>query len=228
MAKRRWGWLAAVVALVLGFGLIGCTTQPNDTNETASQSQTESTTDDTAATDATGEAAPADETAEPAEDGPTLVAYFSATGNTERIAQMIADATGGVLYRIEPAAPYTPEELDADGYYGDNRPYNESLDLTARPALAGDSVTATASYATVYLGYPIWYGHAPAIISTFLDMNDFGNATIYPFCTSGSSGIEQSETMLKSLFPSLHWMPGERFAADATAEQVDAWLQTRE
>lgn len=157
----------------------------------------------------------------PTEDS-ILVAYFSCTGNTERIAKLIAEKTGADLYPITPEALYTPEDLD----YGNSssRTSIEQNDPSARPAISGP-VKGIEKYDTVFLGYPIWWGQAPKIISTFLESHDFSSKAIVPFCTSGSSGVGSSDTNLHSLCAaSTHWLPGERFSASVSRESVGAWI----
>jgi len=151
-----------------------------------------------------------------------LVAYFSATGTTEQIAGWIAGQTGGVLYQITPETPYTPEDLD----YGDDssRATVEQNDSSARPAISG-MVDNMEGYDTVFLGYPIWFGQAPRIISTFLESYDLSGKTIVPFCTSGSSGIGSSDTNLHGLASdSANWLPGERFSANTSQGEIQEWI----
>ena len=117
--------------------------------------------------------------------GNVLVAYFSCTNTTEGIAEIIADETSGTLYEIVAADPYTEDDLK---YYTNGRADKEQADPSCRPAISG-SVSDMSAYDTVFIGYPIWHGQAPRIISTFLESNDFSGKTIVPFCTSHSSGI---------------------------------------
>ena len=153
--------------------------------------------------------------------GKILVAYFSATGTTETIAQHIAAATGADLYEIVPEVPYT----DADLNYGNSssRTTQEQNDPSARPAISGE-VEDMADYDIVFLGYPIWHGQAPRIISTFLESYHFSGKTIVPFCTSHSSGIGSSDTNLHSLAPDADWLSGRRFGSGAVTSEVRAWV----
>ncbi|MCD8131839.1 MAG: flavodoxin [Lachnospiraceae bacterium] len=118
-----------------------------------------------------------------------LVAYFSCTGTTEQIARWIIDETGADSYEIVPEGPYTEEDL---AYYTGGRADQEQADLYARPAISG-SVENIEQYDVIFLGYPIWHGQAPRIISTFLESYDLSDVTIIPFCTSHSSGIGSSD-----------------------------------
>ena len=137
------------------------------------------------------------------------MAYFSATGNTKGIAEQIAGLTGGDLYEIIPAEPYTDEDLD----YSDSqsRTSLEMDDPDARPEISSEAISIS-EYAVLYLGYPIWHGQAPRILSTFAESYDFDGLTIIPFCTSGGSGIGSS------------WLDGERFSAGAARETLADWI----
>lgn len=157
----------------------------------------------------------------PTEEGArVLVAYFSATGNTETIAAHIAEAVDGQLYEIVPAQPYTSADLN----YNDSgsRVSTENGDSSIRPAISG-SVADMGDYDVVFLGYPIWWGHAPNIVSTFLESYDFADKTIIPFCTSSSSGIGSSGSNLHSLAEDALWLDGARFAAGASQSSVSQW-----
>ncbi|MBM6689203.1 NAD(P)H-dependent oxidoreductase [Collinsella tanakaei] len=135
----------------------------------------------------------------------TLVAYFSASGVTERVARKVAEATGADLYRIEPAEPYTAADLD----WRDkgSRSSVEMNDPSGRPAIAG-GVADMASYDTVFVGFPVWWYVEPRIVDTFLDAYDFAGKTMIPFATSGGSGISGAEKSLAKHCPSATWKPG--------------------
>lgn len=152
----------------------------------------------------------------------TLIVYFSATGTTEQIAKYAADILNADIYEIVPEVPYTDEDLD---YYTGGRADREQDDPTARPAISG-SVENMEQYDTILLGYPIWHGQAPRIISTFLESYDFSGKTLVPFCTSHSSGIGSSDTNLHSLAANAEWLDGERFSAETSREEVQAWLDS--
>ena len=150
-----------------------------------------------------------------------LVAYFSATGTTSSVAEKAADILQADLYEIVPDVPYTEADL---AYYTGGRCDLEQEDPDVRPAVAGAEVDM-GQYDTVLIGYPIWHGQAPRIISTFLEEYDFTGKTLAAFCTSHSSGIGSSDTDLQSLVPeSVTWLPGQRFPAGASREEVEAWL----
>ena len=149
-----------------------------------------------------------------------LVAYFSATNNTEGVAQQLANGLGADLYEITPEKPYTDEDLA----YGNSnsRSSVEMNDPAARPAISG-SVENMEQYDVVFIGYPIWWGEAPQIISTFIESYDFSGKTIVAFCTSASSGFGNSDSALRSAAKGAKWLDGHRFAAGASADEVMAW-----
>ena len=155
-----------------------------------------------------------------------LVAYFSCMGNTKQLAECVAAELNADLYEIVPEIPYTDADLD---YRDSNsRSSTEMSDNTARPAISG-SVERMEDYDIVFLAYPIWFGEAPRIISTFVESYDFSGKTIVPLCTSGSSGIGSSDTNLHKLCAeSVIWMPGERFAGGTSKETVADWLNSLE
>lgn len=151
-----------------------------------------------------------------------LVAYFSATGTTESLAKYVAEILGADIYEIVPGVPYTDEDL---AYYTNGRADREQNDPTARPAISG-SVENMERYDTVLIGYPIWHGQAPRIISTFLESYDFEGKTLVPFCTSHSSGIGSSGTNLHTLCPNATWLDGKRFSADTSKSEMEIWLDS--
>lgn len=149
-----------------------------------------------------------------------LVAYFSATGTTRTLAEYAADILNANLYEIVPEVPYTDSDL---AYYTDCRADQEQGDPDARPVIAG-TVDRMADYDVVFLGYPIWHGQAPRIISTFLESYDFTGKTIVPFCTSHSSGIGSSDTNLHVLAGNANWLSGRRFSAGTSYETIEDWI----
>ena len=153
--------------------------------------------------------------------GKVLVAYFSCTGNTKKIAAYIAEKTGAATYRIMPETPYTADDLN----YSDSasRTSKENRDAGARPSITG-SVENMADYDIVFLGYPIWHGQAPKIMYTFVESYDLGGKTIVPFCTSGSSGIGSSAANLSQCAPDAIWLSGSRFSGSASRETVSGWI----
>ena len=158
---------------------------------------------------------------DPTDPSKVLVAYFSATGNTEKAAGYIAEATGGTLYEITPAEPYTNADLNYND--SNSRSTREQNDPSARPAIQG-SVENMAEYDVIYLGYPIWWGEAPKIIYTFLENYDLSGKTIVPFCTSSSSGLGSSANHLHSLASGATWLSGKRFSSSPSKSEVEEWV----
>ncbi len=135
-----------------------------------------------------------------------LVAYFSATGTTAQAAAKLADITGGALYAITPAKPYT--NADLDWHNKQSRSSVEMNDPKSRPALTGKK-TDMADYDVVFIGYPIWWNQAPRVINTFIENHNLKGKTVIPFATSGGSSIDNSVKKLKSGYPDLNWSEGK-------------------
>lgn len=155
--------------------------------------------------------------------GKILVAYFSATGTTRPIAENLAEAAGADLFEIVPADPYSDEDLD---YNNDScRANQEQQDENARPEIEG-TVENMDQYDTVFIGHPIWWGEEPRIIDTFVESYDLSGKTVVDFCTSGGSGVSQSESNLKELCPdSVNWLDAKRFESNAGPADAEAWLE---
>ena len=134
-----------------------------------------------------------------------LIAYFSASGVTAQAAREIAQATGGDLYEIVPAQPYT--QADLNWMDKKSRSSVEMNDPACRPAIAGGPVDL-AQYDTVFVGFPIWWYVEPRIVDTFLEGHDFTGKTLIPFATSGGSGIGRAEESLRARCPGASWKPG--------------------
>lgn len=170
-------------------------------------------------------AAPATTAAPAAAGGKTLVVYFSATGSTKAVAETIAAETGGDLLALEPAEPYTSDDLDYNN--ADSRVSREHDDETLRDvALKATTVANWDDYDTVYIGYPIWWGIAAWPVDTFVKANDFTGKTVIPFCTSASSGIGDSGAQLASLAGSGDWQEGQRFASGVSQQDVADWVKS--
>lgn len=159
------------------------------------------------------------------ETGGTLVVYFSATGNTEQAATYIADITDGDLFELEPAEPYTNEDLN---YNDDNsRVSQEYADESLRDVeLVADTVDNWDSYDTIFIGYPIWWGIAAWPVDGFVEANDFTGKTVIPFCTSASSGIGESGELLAELAGTGDWQEGMRFRSSVSEADVQEWLDS--
>ena len=167
----------------------------------------------------------AGEAPEPSGEPRVLVACFSATGNTEGVAEAIAQATGGDLFAITPADPYTSADLDwtdADSrvVYEYENPEERDVALTQETPAGWDD------YDVVFLGYPIWWGIAAWPVDGFVEANDFTGKTVIPFCTSSSSGLGESGDLLAELADAGTWLEGQRFRGGASQTDVAAWVES--
>ena len=207
-----------LLACVMLFSLAACG-QAAPSPEGEAQAPAE--TDPSAQTTPTDAAAPADETA----GGSVLVAYFSATGNTEAAAGYIADAANADLFEITPADPYTADDLNWTD--PDSRVVYEYENPDARDiALATDTPENWEDYDTVFIGYPIWWGIAAWPVSSFVEANDFTGKTVIPFCTSSSSGLGESGALLEQAAGTGEWLDGQRFSGNVSESDVAQWLDS--
>ena len=152
-----------------------------------------------------------------------LVAYFSATGTTARAAEKLANVTGGELYAIVSAQPYTSADLD----WNDKRSRSsvEMNDPKSRPAIKGRKENI-ADYDVIFIGYPIWWGIAAWPVDTFVEANDFTGKTVIPFATSASSGLGESGQLLAELAGTGDWQEGMRFRSSVSEGDVQEWLDS--
>lgn len=152
---------------------------------------------------------------------------FSATGNTERVAEVIADTTGGELFELEPVDPYTDEDLN---YNDDNsRVSQEYADESLRNVeLVADTVDDWKDVERVYIGYAVWWGIAAWSENTFVEANNFTGKTVIPFCTSASSGLGDSGELLAELAGTGDWQEGMRFRSSVSDEDVVSWVESLE
>lgn len=153
----------------------------------------------------------------------TLVVYFSATGTTRGVAEKIAVLTDAELVEIVPAQPYTTEDLN----YNDRstRATVEQNTLDVRPEIANE--ISLEGYTTVYLGYPIWWGQAPRILSTFVEGHDFTGITVIPFCTSGGSGAGRTGETLGGQAGSGTFLSSTRFSAGVSEPDLQKWIESK-
>lgn len=157
----------------------------------------------------------------------TLIAYFSATGVTKKLAEALSGCIGADLYEIVPKIPYGPADLNWTDK--NSRSTREMRSPEFRPEIAGEPLNL-AEYDTVFLGFPIWWFVAPTIINTFLEAHDFTGKTIIPFATSGGSGIGRTNEKLQPscegavLKKGKVWRP-RLWKPAATLEEVKAWAE---
>lgn len=184
---------------------------------------TEETSDTAAGADSTDDHASAENTS--AEDttahSDVLVAYFSATGTTKGVAERIAAVTGGDLYEILAADPYTADDLNYNNR--SSRSTSEQNDKNARPEI-GSVDLSLEGYTTIYLGFPIWWGEEPRILDTFVEKYSFEGITVIPFCTSGGSGIGRSGPNMEALAGTGTWLEGKRFSGNVSEADLQSWI----
>ena len=210
---RKSKFCRMMMSLLLLMTAAGCSTAaptpaPTMTPQAATTPQPESTP---------ATPAPQEETSS------VLVDYFSATGNTERAAEMIAEQTGGQLMALEPAEPYSEEDLDYNDEnsrvsmeYAD--PSRRTVELVQTTPEGWDDIT------TVFIGYPIWWGEAAWPVTSFVEANDFSGKTVIPFCTSASSGLGDSAQQLADSANGGTWREGRRFSSSVSEEELRSWL----
>lgn len=150
-----------------------------------------------------------------------LVAYFSASGVTAKVAKKLADVTGADLFEIVPAVPYTRADLDWTDR--NSRSSREMRDKSFRPAIA--ETTDTSKYDLIFVGFPIWWYVAPTIVNTFLESCDLQGKTIVPFATSGGSGMGNTAEELKVSCKGAIVKSGRRFPANVSEEEIADWAK---
>lgn len=215
---------ALLLSVVLVLSLAACgsankpassTTQPETSAPTEQPATEPSESSSTAPAESEPETQP--------ETGKTLVVYYSASGNTERVAKDIAEAAGADLFEIVPTEPYTDDDLD---WTDDNsRVTREHEDESLRDVpLTTTEVPDWDSYDTVFIGYPIWWGIAAWPVDTFVKSNDFTGKTVIPFATSSSSGMGQSGSLLADMAGTGEWQEGQRFSSGVSSDDVQSWV----
>ena len=153
----------------------------------------------------------------------TLVAYFSASGSTARLAQTFAAAADAKLYEIKPAVPY--ERKDLNWMDKKARSTVEMQDPSCRPELA-DTAAPVAEADVMFLGFPIWWYREPSIIDSFLDAYDFSGKTIVPFFTSGGSQLGEGQERIAALTKGAKVLSGRRFSARASESELKNWINS--
>lgn len=242
LSRRMFVKTTAVLGASLAAGALAACAAEEATPEPAPEAPAEKAPAEDAATaapetaaEAVAEAAtPADPEPEPANDSlaakaraaaPVLVAYYSNTGNTGRIAEMIASAMDAEMFVIEPVDPYTAEDTnwrDESSRVSQEMPRRSEVDVELVQVTPDDF----ARYKTVFVGYPIWWQSFSWVLNEFVRENDFAGKTVIPFCTSSSSPLGESDQALAAEADGGDWLPGERFTSGTSEEEVRAWLES--
>ena len=219
--KKLTALLLSVV-LVLSLAACGSANKPaSSTTQPETSAATEQPTTEPSESSSTVPAESEPET-QP-ETGKTLVVYYSASGNTERVAKDIAEAAGADLFEIVPTELYTSDDLNWTN--PDSRVSREHDDESLRDGpLTTTEVSDWDSYDTVFIGYPIWWGIAAWPVDTFVKNNDFNGKTVIPFATSSSSGMGQSGSLLADMAGTGDWQEGQRFSSGVSSDDVQSWV----
>ena len=210
---------ALLLSVVLALSLAAC----GSANKPASSTTQPETSAPTEQPESSSTAPAESEPETQPKTGKTLVVYYSASGNTERVAKDIAEAAGADLFEIVPTEVYTSEDLNWTN--SDSRVSREHDDESLRDVpLTTTEVPDWDSYDTVFIGYPIWWGIAAWPVDTFVKNNDFTGKTVIPFATSSSSGMGQSGTLLSEMAGTGDWQDGQRFSSGASQSDVADWV----
>ena len=217
-------YLSVILGIILTACLVACGSSNkdsvNDDKQEVINNQNVSVTDEKEIS-AENKQTEMDANYEQENEEKVAVVYFSGTGNTREVADLLAKETDADIFEIIPKNMYTSDDLN---YNDDNCRANQEMnDESARPAISND-LSVVSEYDVIYLGYPIWWGTAPRIIQTFIESYDISGATVYMFCTSGGSGIEKSISDLQQLYPDVNIVDGKRLN-DATELDIREWIE---
>ena len=152
-----------------------------------------------------------------------LVAFFSASGVTAKVAETLSEAIGADLYAIEPEVPYT--KADLNWMDKQSRSTLEMKDLSSRPAIKGRCDNMD-EYDTIFVGFPVWWYVAPTIINTFLESYDMSGKTIVPFATSGGSGMGKTNEKLQPSCPNSKLLDGKVFKKTVGKDELAEWVNS--
>ena len=210
---------ALLLSVVLALSLAAC----GSANKPASSTTQPETSAPTEQPESSSTAPAESEPETQPKTGKTLVVYYSASGNTARVAKDIAEAAGADLFEIVPAELYTSDDLNWTN--PDSRVSREHDDESLRDVpLTTTEVSDWDSYDTVFIGYPIWWGIAAWPVDTFVKNNDFTGKTVIPFATSSSSGMGQSGSLLADMAGTGEWQEGQRFSSGVSSDDVQSWV----
>lgn len=215
MKAKNW-----ISMLAVSVAMMSLLTARGSSNHAESRTSTSQTTESETET-------VTEQAAETTGDGKTLVVYYSASGNTEAVANVIAEVTGGDLFELEPTTPYSDADLN---WTDDNsRVTREHENEDERDVeLVSATVENWDSYDTVFVGYPIWWGIAAWPVDGFIEANDFTGKTVIPFATSSSSGLGESGELLAEMAGTGNWQEGMRFRSGVSADDVTGWVEELE
>lgn len=198
--------ITLIISLFLVLGLSGCSNnlQDESSNSSTNENKTENTNTTTT-------------------DSKTLVVYYSATGNTEEAANLIAQETNGDLFELEPVEPYSDDDLN----WSDENSrvvYEHDNEDARNVELVSTTVENWDEYDRVFIGYPLWWQIAAWPVNSFVENNDFTGKTVIPFCTSSSDGIGESGQLLADMAGTGNWLEGRRFSSSVAQDDVQEWI----
>ena len=198
--------ITLIMSLFLVLGLSGCSNNSQD--ESSNSSTNENKTENTNTTTT---------------DSKTLVVYYSATGNTEEAANLIAQETNGDLFELEPEEPYSDDDLN----WSDENSrvvYEHDHEDARNVELVSTTVENWDEYDRVFIGYPLWWQIAAWPVNSFVENNDFTGKTVIPFCTSSSDGIGESGQLLADMAGTGNWLEGRRFSSSVSQDDIQEWI----
>ena len=225
MKLKKMICIMATCVLSLGM-LAGCGSRTSGTGSatSANNNSTVKTTESSASTGSTIAASTAGDKTQ-AESGKTLVVYYSATGSTRKVADEIASELGADTFEITPVQTYTSDDLNWNN--NNSRVSKEHNDESLRDVeLTKVTPDNWESYDTVLIGYPIWWYIAAWPVNNFVKGNDFTGKTVIPFCTSASSGLGESGSLLQKMAGTGNWKEGQRFSSGASSSDVSKWVKS--
>ncbi|WP_285959295.1 flavodoxin [Thomasclavelia spiroformis] len=198
--------ITLIISLFLVLGLSGCSNnlQDESSNSSTNENKTENTNTTTT-------------------DSKTLVVYYSATGNTEEAANLIAQETNGDLFELEPVEPYSDDDLN----WSDENSrvvYEHDNEDARNVELVSTTVENWDEYDRVFIGYPLWWQIAAWPVNSFVENNDFTGKTVIPFCTSSSDGIGESGQLLADMAGTGNWLEGRRFSSSVSQDDIQEWI----
>lgn len=213
--------IAILLSLTMILGLAACGNSASQTEQPSTEDTSVESKADTNSAENSTDMENTDN--QDVQDHKVLVAYFSATGTTKGVAEHTANGLNADIYEIVPEDPYTDADLNDND--NNSRTTIEMNDPNARPEISG-SVENMEQYDIIFVGYPIWWGEAPRIVSTFMESYDFSGKTIVPFCTSGGSGIGSSASNLERLTSGATWLDGRRLNGSDSQDTVMEWVNS--
>ncbi len=214
-------WSSLLLAGVMLFSLTACGQSGNASTSSSQNTPTQGSGSGTQQAETATNNSASNNTS--SDGDKVLVVYYSASGNTARVAKDIADAANADVFEITPTEPYTSDDLDWTNK--DSRVSKEHDDESLRDVpLTTTEVENWDQYDTVFIGYPIWWGIAAWPVDNFVKNNDFTGKTVIPFATSSSSGMGQSGDLLSEMAGSGDWQEGQRFSSGASQTEVANWV----